>query len=170
SLRDDRILPRIALIDPELTVSVPPGVTAASGMDAITQLIESYISRKAQPIPQALAMQGLRLAVPAIADAVENGRSRAARERMSHAALLSGMALANSGLGLAHGVAAALGIHGRVPHGMACAAMLPAALRVNREARAAELAKIARYVYDLPAGGPDCEAADLLIDRIDCLC
>ena len=76
SLRDDRILPRIALVDPELTVSVPPEVTAASGMDAITQLIESYISRKAQPIPQALAVQGLRLAVPAIAEAVENGRSR----------------------------------------------------------------------------------------------
>ena len=76
SLRDDRILPRIALVDPELTVRVPPEVTAASGMDAITQLIESYISRKAQPIPQALAVQGLRLAVPAIIEAVENGRSR----------------------------------------------------------------------------------------------
>ena len=128
SLRDDRILPRIALVDPELTVRVPPEVTAASGMDAITQLIESYISRKAQPIPQALAVQGLLLAVPAIAEAVENGRSRTARERMSHAALLSGMALANSGLGLAHGVAPALGIHCRVPHGMACAVMLPVRL------------------------------------------
>ena len=114
-------------------------------MDAITQLIESYISRKAQPIPQALALQGLRQAVPAIVEAVENGRSRPARERMSHAALLSGMALANSGLGLAHGVAAALGIHGRVPHGMACAVMLPAALRINREVRTAELATIARH-------------------------
>ena len=145
SLRDDRILPRIALVDPELTVSVPPEVTAASGMDAITQLIESYISRKAQPIPQALAVQGLLLAVPAIAEAVENGRSRPARERMSHAALLSGMALANSGLGLAHGIAPALGIHCRVPHGMACAVMLPSALRINREVRQAELATLSRH-------------------------
>src|SRR5271165_4098689 len=127
SLRDDRILPRIALVDPELTVTAPPEVTAASGMDAITQLIESYISRKAQPIPQALALNGLQLAVPSIVEAVENGRSRPARERMSHAALLSGMALANSGLGMAHGVAAALGIHGNVAHGLACAVMLPIA-------------------------------------------
>ena len=147
SLRDDRILPRIALIDPELTVRVPPEVTAASGMDAITQLIESYISRKAQPIPQALAVQGLLLAVPAIAEAVENGRSRPARERMSHAALLSGLALANSGLGLAHGIAPALGIHCRVPHGMACAVMLPSALRINRDVRQAELATLARLLF-----------------------
>jgi alcohol dehydrogenase class IV len=94
SLRDPRIMPRIALVDPELCVGLPPGVTAASGMDAITQLFESYISRKAQPIPQALAVQGLRLAIPAIAEAVADGSSRPAREKMSHAALLSGMALA----------------------------------------------------------------------------
>ncbi len=135
------------MVDPELTVRVPPQVTAASGMDAITQLIESYISRKAQPIPQALAVQGLRLAVPAIAEAVENGRSRPAREKMSHAALLSGLALANSGLGLAHGIAPALGIHCRVPHGMACAVMLPSALRINRDVRQAELATLARHTF-----------------------
>jgi len=169
SIRDDRILPRVVLIDPELTVTAPPSVTAASGMDAITQLIESYISRKAQPIPKALALQGLRQAVPSIAEAVENGRSRPARERMSHAALLSGMALANSGLGLAHGVAAALGIHGRVPHGIACAVMLPTALRINREVRQAELAKIARYVFDVHHETPDCEAVDMLIERIEAL-
>jgi alcohol dehydrogenase class IV len=170
SLRDDRILPRIALVDPELGVSVPPQATAASGMDAITQLIESYISKKAQPIPQALAVQGLRLAVPAIAEAVEDGRSRPARERMAHAALLSGMALANSGLGLAHGVAPALGIHCRVPHGMACAVMLPTALRVNREVRTAELATLARLLYGVAASAPDVEAVDLLIENIDALC
>ena len=101
SLRDGRLVPRIALVDPELSVSVPPEVTAASGMDAITQLIESFISRKAQPIPQALCLQGLKLAIPAIAEAVEDGSSGPAREKMAHAALLSGMALANSGLGMA---------------------------------------------------------------------
>ena len=92
SLRSEKIMPRIALVDPELTVTVPPATTAASGMDAITQLIESFISRKAQPIPQALAMEGLKKAVPAIAEAVENGSSRPAREKMAHAAMLSGMA------------------------------------------------------------------------------
>ena len=95
-------------------------MTAASGMDAITQLLESFISRKAQPVPRALAVEGLRRAVPAIVEAVENPGSRPAREAMSHAAMLSGMALANSGLGMAHGVAAALGVHCRVPHGGRC--------------------------------------------------
>jgi len=170
SLRDWRIMPQIALIDPELCVSVPPQVTAASGMDAITQLIESYISRKAQPIPQALALQGLRLAVPAVAEAVADGASRPAREKMSHAALLSGMALANSGLGMAHGVAAALGIHCRVAHGVACAVMLPVALRVNREVRQAELARLAHLLFrQSPTRSPE-EAVAVLIEKIDELC
>ncbi len=170
SLRDTRILPRIALVDPQLTVTVPPDVTAASGMDAITQLIESYLSRKAQPIPRAMAIEGLKMALPAIGEAVRNGGSRQARERMAHAALLSGMALANSGLGMAHGVAAALGVHCRVPHGLACALMLPVALRVNRLVRRAELAQLARLVLEPGPARAEDEAADLLLHRIDTLC
>jgi len=170
SLRDRRLMPQVALVDPELCVNVPPRITAASGMDAITQLIESYISREAQPIPQALAVQGLKLAVPAIAETVNNGRSREAREKMSHAALLSGMALANSGLGLAHGVAPALGIHCRVPHGVACALMLPSALRVNADVRRAELAELSRLLFDVGPDTPPEEAVEVLIRRIDSLC
>ncbi|MBN1589860.1 MAG: iron-containing alcohol dehydrogenase [Pirellulales bacterium] len=169
SLRDNRLIPRLALVDPELTVSVPPAITAASGMDAITQLVESYLSRKAQPIPQALAMQGLRLALPSIAEAVREPASRGARERMAHAALLSGMALANSGLGLAHGVAPALGVHCRVPHGVACAVMLPAALRVNRLAREKELAHLARVLLKLDHATSDELAVGRLIERIAAL-
>jgi len=170
SLRDDRMVPRVALVDPELSVSVPPEVTAASGMDAITQLIESYISKKARPIPQALAVQGLELAVPAIAEAVEHGSRREARERMAHAALLSGMALANSGLGFAHGVAPVLGTHCRVPHGLACALLLPTALRVNREVRRAELARLSHLLYrERPGKSPD-KAVDGLIGEIEGLC
>jgi len=170
SLRDERIQPQVALVDPELSVSVPPEVTAASGMDAITQLIESYISRKTRPIPQALAVQGLKLAVPALADAVEDGACRPARERMAHAALLSGLALANAGLGLAHGVAPALGIHCRVPHGLACAVMLPVALRVNREVRRSELSRLAHSLFPrVSARKPD-EAIDVLIAEIEALC
>jgi alcohol dehydrogenase class IV len=170
SVRDDRLMPRIALIDPELTVSVPPEVTAAGGMDAITQLIESYISRKARPIPQALALQGLKLALPALGEAAENPTSRPAREAMSHAALLSGMALANSGLGMAHGVAAALGIHCRVPHGTACALMLPVALRVNREICQFEISELCQVIFGpkTPASAP--EAADFFIEKIESLC
>ncbi len=146
SLRSDRMVPSVVLIDPELTVGVPPAITAQTGMDAITQLIESYISCRRQPLPQALAIDGLRYALPAIELAVEDGRNRGAREAMSHAALLSGLALANSGLGLAHGVAAALGVHCSVPHGLACAMMLPATLRANRAVSCARLAELARAV------------------------
>jgi alcohol dehydrogenase class IV len=170
SLRDMRLVPRIALVDPELTVTVPPEVTAASGMDTITQLIESFISRRAQPIPQALCMQGLRLAVPALAKAVAEGSSREAREKMAHAALLSGMALANSGLGMAHGVAAALGTRCRVPHGLACAVMLPVALRVNREVRQRELARLSHLLFRRGPSTPPEEAADVLIREIEALC
>lgn len=170
SLRDNRLVPPIALVDPELSVTVPPDVTAASGMDAITQLIESFISRKARPIPKALCMQGLRLAVPAIAEAVEDGTSRPAREKMAHGALLSGMALANSGLGMAHGVAAALGTHCRVPHGAACAAMLPVALRVNRKARQQELARLAHRLFPHRPSTPWDEAAEAFVREIEALC
>jgi len=170
SLRSEKILPRIALVDPELTVTVPPEVTAASGMDAITQLIESYLSRKAQPIPQSLALEGLRLALPAIAEAIENPTSREARERMSHAALVSGMCLANSGLGMAHGVAAALGVHARVPHGAACALMLPTALRVNRHVRQPELVRLAGLLHDSGSPVSPEEAVDHLIASIETLC
>jgi alcohol dehydrogenase class IV len=170
SLRSEKIIPRIALVDPELTVTVPPAVTAASGMDAITQLIESFISRKARPIPQALALEGLRRAVPAIAEAVANGRSEPARAAMAHAAMISGMCLANSGLGMAHGVAAALGVHCRVAHGVACALMLPVALRVNRQVRQAELARLAHLLFGKgPSTSPE-EAVDVFIAEISVLC
>jgi len=170
SLRDNRLMPRLAMVDPELTVSVPAAVTAAGGMDAITQLLESYLSRKAQPIPQALAMQGLRLAIPSLAEAVHQPTSRPARERMAHAAMLSGMALANSGLGMAHGVAAALGACCRVPHGLACAVMLPAVLRVNRLERQRELAFLARRLFAVDHAISDERAVGLLIERIETLC
>jgi len=133
SLRSPQMVPNLVLADPERTVSLPPTVTAHTGMDAITQLIESFLSRRAKPIPQALCLAGLKGAVPALREAVKNHENRQARETLSHAALLSGMALANSGLGMAHGVAAALGVHCRVPHGLACAVMLPVAMRLNAE-------------------------------------
>jgi alcohol dehydrogenase class IV len=169
SLRSDRMVPRIVLVDPELTVSVPADITAFTGMDAITQLLESYLSKRAAPIPRALCLQGLQLAWPALPRAVRDGRDRAAREAMSHAALLSGLALANSGLGVAHGVAAALGVHCRVPHGLACAVMLPAALRVNQMVRQAEMAELAALL--LQRSWPTSSAAaSALIDAVETLC
>lgn len=169
SLRSDRMIPRAVLIDPELTCSLPPTTTAYTGMDAITQLLESYISRWAAPIPQAVCVQGLQLALPALPLAFRNGHDPDSRRAMSHAALLSGMALANSGLGLAHGVAAALGVHAKVPHGLACAVMLPAALRVNRTVRLSALAELSRIVLKCTASTEEA-AADRLIDTVVSLC
>jgi len=169
SLRSDLMVPRAVLVDPELSVSVPPATTAHTGMDAITQLIESYITRKPRPLAQALAMEGLAKAAPALLEAYRDGSSRPAREAMSHAALLSGMALANSGLGMAHGVAAALGVHCRVRHGLACAVMLPAALRVNRTAREPELARIGEILTGRTWPNTAC-AADAALVAIDDLC
>jgi len=169
SLRDERMIPRIVLIDPELSIGVSPATTAWTGMDAITQLIEAFITRKSNPAVQALCLEGLRLALPAVERAVSDGGDRSAREAMAQAALFSGMALANAGLGLAHGVAAALGVIGNVPHGLACAVMLPAALRANRSVAEAALARLARYAMNL-AEPDDAAAADALIVRVLELC
>ncbi|MEX2112426.1 MAG: iron-containing alcohol dehydrogenase [Pirellulales bacterium] len=170
SLRSDHMLPRVVLVDPELAVSCPARVTAYTGMDAITQLIESYVSCRAKALPRALAVDGLRLALPAIVEAVENGSSRPAREAMAQAALLSGMALANSGLGMAHGVAAALGVHLRVAHGLACAVMLPIAIEVNLPVSGEALARLARELGIAPTKCSDSDAASRLKARIDEIC
>lgn len=169
SLRSEHMIPDAVLVDPELTISLPATVTAHSGMDALTQCIESFISRRSQPIPRALARQGTALALASLREAVECPDSRIARENMAHAALLSGMALANSGLGLAHGVAASLGVHARVPHGLACAVMLPAAMRANREVAQAELFDLATACgHDVERRG-EVEVVDEFLARIQSL-
>ncbi len=166
SLRSEMMVPKLVLVDPELTVGLAPETTAHTGMDAITQLIESFISRRRKPIPQALCLQGLEFALPSVVEAVEDGTSRTARENMAHAALLSGMVLANSGLGMAHGVAAALGVHCRVPHGLACAVMLPAALRANRDACLEELAQLGAVSTGREYASNEA-AADAFIEQIE---
>jgi len=141
SLRSDMMIPKLVLIDPELSISVPPSVTAATGLDALTQLIESHISCRAKPIPQALCLRGLDGVVPALRRAFHQPDDRPARELLAQSALFSGMALANSGLGIAHGIAAALGVHCRVPHGLACAMLLPTAIQINSEVRLTEMSQ-----------------------------
>jgi alcohol dehydrogenase class IV len=131
SLRHPHLLPRVALLDPTLTHSVPREVTAATGLDALTQLIEPYVSRRAQPMIDALALEGIRRAAPALPRAYANGNDAGAREQMMLAAMWSGMALAHCGLGAAHGFAGPLGGSYPIPHGMACAALLPHAMEVN---------------------------------------
>lgn len=168
SLRSEMMVPKCVVWDPELTVSCPPHVTAHSGMDTITQLIESYISRRAAPIPQALVRSAFAGAISSIVTAVEHPTDRAAREQMAHAAFLSGVSLANSGLGLAHGVAAALGSIARVPHGLACAMLLPSALEANCDVARTELATLARIGLQKGIIN-ECTAVDALMEHIDSL-
>lgn len=170
SLRDSRIMPQLIILDPELTLGLPPNVTAYTGMDAITQLIESYISKRWRPIPRALSVQGLKMALDALPKAVHNGQDIQARAAMSHAALLSGLALANSGLAMAHGIAPALGIHCGIPHGLACALLAPVSVRVNAEAAADAFLELVEQLYPKEEFEDGKAAALFLADKIESLC
>ncbi|MFH0953459.1 MAG: iron-containing alcohol dehydrogenase [Verrucomicrobiota bacterium] len=141
SMRFDSMIPTIALLDPLLTVGVPPHITAAGGMDTITQLIEPCITAKRRPETTQLALEGLRLAAHAVSASYEDPNNLSAREEMLLVSMLSGVCLANSGLAMAHGIAAALGALYDVPHGLACGILLPHTLRYNRDACADELAQ-----------------------------
>jgi alcohol dehydrogenase len=131
SIRDDRMMARAAVVDPELTVSVPPDVTAASGMDAICQLIESFTTVQANPMCDALALYHAPRAMAALKLAYDDGGNIDARETMALAAMVSGMCLANSGLGAAHGIGAGLGAVLGAQHGVACGMLLPPVVRYN---------------------------------------
>ena len=133
SLRSPLMLPRVALVDPQLTLSLPFEVTASTGLDALTQLLEAYVCTRAQPMTDALAEQGIRLASVALERTCLQPDDLAARESMSLAALYSGIALANAGLGAVHGFAAPIGGMFAAPHGAVCATLLPHVWRSNRE-------------------------------------
>lgn len=141
SLRDPRLLPAVALIDPELLRDLPPHLMAWSGMDALTQLIEAYTSNRAQPVTDALALRGLQ-ATCRLPAACANGRDDSARAEMALAAYLSGVCLANAGLGAAHGIAAALGSVAPIGHGLACALALPWVMAANLPAAVAKYARV----------------------------
>ena len=131
SLRSPLMIPRVALVDPELTVSCPPPVTAASGLDALTQCLEPFVSVRATPLTDGLAREGLRRAATGLRAAHADGGDLAARTDMAMCALLGGMALANAKLGAVHGLAGVVGGTADVPHGMACAALLAPVIEAN---------------------------------------
>ena len=132
SLRSRHIMPRAAVVDPDLALSLPPEETAACGLDALTQLIEPFVSSRANPLTDALCREGMVLAAAALPAAYHDGNDTEARRDMALAALMSGMALANAGLGAVHGLAAVIGgMFPAAPHGAVCAAILPHALLVN---------------------------------------
>jgi alcohol dehydrogenase class IV len=135
SLRSPLLLPKVAVVDPDLLVGVPQPTIATSGMDALSQLIEPLLSRRANPFTDALARDGIRRSVRSLRQAYEEGMEDAAvREDLALASLFSGMCLANAGLGAVHGLAAAAGARFSAPHGAVCAAVLAAAVEVNLRA------------------------------------
>ena len=133
SLRSPFLLPRLAVVDPELTSGLPFALTATTGLDALTQLIEPFVSPRATPLTDALCREGLKRVARSLRRACERP-DPAAREDMSLASLLSGLALAHAGLGAVHGLAAPLGGELPAPHGALCAALLPQVMAINLRA------------------------------------
>ncbi len=148
SLRSPMMLPEVALVDPLLSASMPPAVTAATGLDALTQLLEAFVSNMANPMTDALCREGLGRAARALPAAYAHGADLDAREDMALASLLGGLALANAKLGAVHGFAAPLGGLFAAPHGQVCASLLPHVAEANIRAlrqRAPESPSLAAY-------------------------
>jgi alcohol dehydrogenase class IV len=165
SLRSSLMLPKVALVDSDLTHDLPPALTASTGLDALTQLIEPYTSCRANPMTAALCVEGIRRAARSLRVAFTDGRNREAREDMCLASMFGGLALANAGLGAVHGFAAPIGGMFPAPHGAVCAALLPHVMSVNLRAlrsRAPDSDTLRRYdeVARLVTGDVSAKADD----------
>lgn len=165
SLRSVTMIPRIAIVDPELTYGLPPAMTASTGLDALTQLIEPFTCNRANPLVDALCRDGIARAARSLKRAWECGRDAAAREDMALASLFGGFALANAGLGAVHGFSGVIGGMFKAPHGAVCAALLPHVMAMNRAAllaRKPQSPVLARYdeVARLLTGRADATARD----------
>jgi len=174
SLRHNNFIPNIALIDPALATACPRPITASSGMDAFTQLLESYLSTAANPLTDALALEGLKHITQSLMPAWQDGGNLEARSGMALAAYLSGITLANAGLGLVHGFASAVGGYYDISHGVICSTLMPAANRLTVKKLRAQYNEeaLGRYttVGRLFAGNntkPDNYYIDLLLDTLD---
>lgn len=131
SLRSDFMYPRVAVVDPELTHTLPPAVTASTGLDALTQLVEPFVSVASSPLTDALCTEGMARVARSLRRAWQDGQNAAAREDMALASLLGGLVLSNAKLGAVHGCAAVLGGRYNAPHGALCARLLPVVMATN---------------------------------------
>jgi alcohol dehydrogenase class IV len=148
SMRSPLMLPRLALVDPELTYGLAAAVTASTGLDALTQLIEPYVSARANPLVDGICVEGIRRVAGALRRVYHDGTDKDARRDMALASLFGGLALANAGLGVVHGFAAPLGGRWKAPHGALCAALLPHGMAANvaaLRARAPQHPALERY-------------------------
>jgi len=165
SLRSPLLMPRVALVDPELTYDLPPGLTATTGLDALAQLIEPFVSTRANPLVDGLCREGLARVARSLRLAFHQGRNPAAREDMALASLCGGLALANAGLGAVHGIAGPLGGLISAPHGALCAALLAPVVEMNLLAlrtRRPDSPALPRYqeLARILTGRPDATAED----------
>ncbi|MCC6168253.1 MAG: iron-containing alcohol dehydrogenase [Caldilineaceae bacterium] len=165
SLRSATMLPRLAVVDPELTYSMPPAVTASTGLDALTQCIEPFVSNQANPLTDAVAREGIPRAARSLRRAYGNGEDAEARQGMALASLFGGLALANAKLGAVHGFAGVLGGMFPIPHGIVCARLLPYVMAMNVAAlqrRGDPAGQLARFdeVARLVTGESTARAAD----------
>lgn len=131
SMRSPLMIPTAAIVDPELTYSMPPSVTASTGMDALTQVIEAYVSTRANPLTDAIAEAGISRGARSLLAAYKNGNDAEAREDMALTSLFGGLCLANAGLGAVHGFAGPIGGMFSAPHGAICASLLPHVMKYN---------------------------------------
>lgn len=175
SLRHENFTPNVAIVDPTLTLGCPPQTTAASGMDAFAQLLESYLSAAASPLTDMLAYEGMTHLIGAIEKAVVHGNELEARTSLSYAAMLSGITIANAGLGLGHGFAQPLGSHFCIPHGMVCGTLMAEINRVTvRKLQQTNPSSIALKKYAVAgklctsvANQTDGYYIDALVDKLD---
>lgn len=166
SIRDPWLIPEVALIDPELTLSLPSYITAICGGDALTQCIESYLGKKSQEITNALALHAIGLIGKSLVKAVKEGENLEARKDMAMAALLSGLCLSNSGLGAAHALSHPLGVYYKIPHGLSCAVLLPYVMEYNLPVVIKRLAKIAQSLGEDLSLLSETEAAQRAVEKI----
>ncbi|MCS7151125.1 MAG: iron-containing alcohol dehydrogenase [Endomicrobia bacterium] len=131
SIRSPHLFAKLAIIDPQLTLTVPPRQTAISGIDALCHLVEGYISKKSNPICDTFAVEGIKYIVEYLPAVIKNPDNILAREKISLASLYGGIMIVNSGLTLAHGIGSVIGPRFNLPHGLACALFLPEVLEIN---------------------------------------
>lgn len=165
SMRSPLILPRLALIDPELTLDLPPTITASTGLDALTQCVEPYVSPAATPLTDGFCREGIARAARSLRQAYHHGHDLSARTDMAIASLCGGLALANAKLGAVHGFAAPLGGMFPLAHGVVCACLLPFVMAANvqaLQARAPDSPALARYdqIAQIVTGQSTARAAD----------
>jgi alcohol dehydrogenase class IV len=174
SLRHDNFVPDIAIVDPSLTLNCPADITAASGTDCMSQLVEAYLSTKASGYTDVLALEGIKAVKKYLIRSVKDGRDIDARAGMSYAALTSGICLANAGLGAVHGFASSIGGMFNIPHGIICGTLLAKANEVNlRELRknSKGVRALIKYsnlgkIFSVKENMPDEYYADSFIDHL----